>query len=150
MNKNIMHKEIQYGILKDTSDGVVSELNDLLNQLSKTGRQVSSDTLERLVSSSTEILTALDDGKIIGCICLAVVPQMGRVKGWVDDMVVDEAYRGQGIARHLMGQAIEEAKRLGCTNLNLTSGDDREAAHGFYESMGFKKRETRVFRLDLT
>lgn len=149
MNNNVMQKEIQYEILKDVNDQVIDELNVLLGQLSKTGRQVNTESLQTLMGSSTEIIAALDDGKIIGCICLAIVPQMGRVKGWVDDMVVDEAYRGQGIAKHLMSQAIEESKRLGCTNLNLTSGDDREAAHGFYEAMGFKKRETRVFRLDL-
>jgi ribosomal protein S18 acetylase RimI-like enzyme len=149
MNNNVMHKEIQYEILEEANDKVVNELNALLVQLSKTGRQVNAQSLQNLLKSSTEIITALDDGKIVGCICLAIVPQMGRLKGWVDDMVVDEAYRGQGIAKHLMGQAIVESKRLGCTNLNLTSGDDREAAHGFYESMGFKKRETHVFRLEL-
>jgi GNAT superfamily N-acetyltransferase len=144
-----MQSEIKYEVLVESSEKVADELNSLLGQLSKTGRRVSVSDLTSLIGTMTELLVAKDNNQIIGTVTVAYVPQMGRVKAWIDDLVVDETYRGQGIARHLMEMSIDQAKKRNCQNLNLTSGDDRSAAHGFYESMGFKKRETRVFRLDI-
>jgi GNAT superfamily N-acetyltransferase len=144
-----MQSEIKYEVLAESSEKVVGELNSLLSQLSKTGRQVTEDDLTGLIGTMTELLVAKDNDRIVGSVTVAYVPQMGRVKAWIDDLVVDQSYRGQGIARNLMEMSIDQAKKHKCQNLNLTSGDDRSAAHGFYESMGFRKRETRVFRLDL-
>jgi GNAT superfamily N-acetyltransferase len=53
---------------------------------------------------------------------------------YVDDLVTREARRGEGHADALMRWLLEEAARLGCDQLHLDSGvqRERETAHRFY------------------
>ena len=53
---------------------------------------------------------------------------------YVDDLVTREARRGEGHADALMRWLLEEAVRLGCEQLHLDSGvqRERETAHRFY------------------
>ena len=53
---------------------------------------------------------------------------------YVDDLVTREARRGEGHADALMRWLVEEAARLGCDQLHLDSGvqRERETAHRFY------------------
>jgi GNAT superfamily N-acetyltransferase len=53
---------------------------------------------------------------------------------YVDDLVTREARRGEGHADALMRWLLEEATRLGCEQLHLDSGvqRERETAHRFY------------------
>jgi GNAT superfamily N-acetyltransferase len=52
----------------------------------------------------------------------------------VDDLVTREARRGEGHADALMRWLVDEAARLGCDQLHLDSGvqRERETAHRFY------------------
>jgi GNAT superfamily N-acetyltransferase len=47
--------------------------------------------------------------------------------------------QGQGIGTSMMEYAIELCKEKGCYKAALSSNIKREAAHRFYESLGFKK-----------
>jgi len=60
--------------------------------------------------------------------------------GNVDEMVVDESYRGQGIGKKLMHRITEIAIENNCKQLELESSFHREKAHAFYEELGFEKR----------
>lgn len=55
---------------------------------------------------------------------------------YVDDLVSDEAARGQGHARRLLDWLKAEARAAGCNSLQLDSGTWRHAAHGFYFAHG--------------
>jgi GNAT superfamily N-acetyltransferase len=55
---------------------------------------------------------------------------------YVDDLVTDEAVRGSGVGRRMMDWLQDEARRLGCASLQLDSGVQRHAAHGFYFARG--------------
>lgn len=85
----------------------------------------------------------------IGMAWLNVVHEPGRTTGVVNDVVVDPAYRGRGLGEMLMGALEDQAIRVGCTRLKLTSRPSRKSAHRLYEKMGYKKRETDVFQRDL-
>jgi GNAT superfamily N-acetyltransferase len=60
-----------------------------------------------------------------------------EVHGWLPDLIVDEAHRGQGIGRALLADAVARAEGVGAAQLSLESGAQREAAHRLYRSMGF-------------
>ena len=62
---------------------------------------------------------------------------------------VDSAYRGKGIGKMMMEYAINYAKDNGATRMELTSGNQREASHSLYLSLGFVKRDTSVFRKEI-
>ena len=57
---------------------------------------------------------------------------------YVDDLVSDQAARGHGYGKALLGWLKDEARRLGCANLHLDSGVQRQEAHAFYFAQGLR------------
>jgi ribosomal protein S18 acetylase RimI-like enzyme len=95
---------------------------------------------------------ALDskDKKVIGFAHLVEVLTFANRHGRIEDVVVDEEYRGCGVGRKLMEQIIHDAKEeLELPFLELTSKPERQAANHLYEKLGFNIRETNVRRLVL-
>jgi ribosomal protein S18 acetylase RimI-like enzyme len=111
-------------------------------------------TLERLShvveSTSNRVLVARIDGRIVGMLTVVIVDIPTKRAAHIDDVVVDEHARGQGIGRTLARTAIEEARRAGARHVDLTSRPEREAANHLYQSLGFTQRLTGMHRLDLT
>jgi GNAT superfamily N-acetyltransferase len=71
-----------------------------------------------------------------------------RVEIW--GLVVDEAWRGQGVGGRLMEFAEEWTQAKGCGSLWLKSNIVRDRAHAFYERLGYETVKTqRVFRKEL-
>ncbi len=77
---------------------------------------------------------------------LVTFPVPTGLRGHVEDVVVDQAMRGQGIARRLLEAMIRLADDRRLRTLDLTSRPSREAALRLYESVGFQRRETNVLR----
>lgn len=61
----------------------------------------------------------------------------GATRGYVYDIYVAPAARGEGLGRNLLDQAEERSRRRGHRELGLTVSPDNEAAHQLYESAGF-------------
>jgi GNAT superfamily N-acetyltransferase len=57
----------------------------------------------------------------------------------VDNVVVDNQSRGQGIGQAMMREAAALARSAGCYKIALTSGLSRTSAHRFYEELGFQR-----------
>ncbi|WP_337268796.1 GNAT family N-acetyltransferase [Oryzifoliimicrobium ureilyticus] len=75
---------------------------------------------------------------------LAVATGAFVVKGdWAEikRMWVEEDWRGQGLARRMLGQLIEEARAQGVHRLRLETGIESHAAIALYEKAGFVKIE---------
>jgi ribosomal protein S18 acetylase RimI-like enzyme len=94
---------------------------------------------------NNELIVAELDGKIVGTLQLTITPSLsyrGGKRSTVESVRVDSTFRSKGIGRQMMVWAIERAKERGCISMQLTSHNDRTAAHHFYESLGFKKSHT--------
>jgi GNAT superfamily N-acetyltransferase len=57
----------------------------------------------------------------------------------VEAVHVLETERNRGIGATMMRFAIDEARRRGCQRVQLTSNKKRDAAHRFYERLGFTR-----------
>lgn len=68
------------------------------------------------------------------------------VRGIIEDVVVDEAYRGQGIAEALTCEALSRSEAVGRRTVDLTSRPSRGAANRLYQKLGFQKRDSNVYR----
>jgi GNAT superfamily N-acetyltransferase len=80
------------------------------------------------------------DGVIVGTLQLTVIPglsQRGRTRGLVEAVRIASDRRGRGLGEELMRWVIGEAKRRGCSLVQLTSNASRADAHRFYERLGF-------------
>jgi len=62
----------------------------------------------------------------------------GRV-ALIEAVMVSRASRAQGVGTEMMRFAIDEARRLGCVRVQLTSQKRRTRAHRFYERLGFER-----------
>jgi ribosomal protein S18 acetylase RimI-like enzyme len=124
---------------------------ELVPQVSKSAPVPSEDELETIVSSPvTRLLLARDEaGSIVGTLTLVAFRIPTGVGAWIEDVVVDEGARRQGVGEALMTAAIELAEGSGARHLNLTSRPDREAANRLYRRLGFDQRDTNVYRLML-
>lgn len=70
-----------------------------------------------------------------------------RPYGLLEDVFVDEAFRGKGYGRELIHAVIEEAKTQNCYKLIATSRVGRPEVHAMYEKYGFQKYGVE-FRID--
>lgn len=135
-------------------DKITPEILDafkrLIPQLSGTLKAPSQADLEAVIKAEGNYLFMAEiDGEIVGTTTLLINVMVSGIKARIEDVIVDTASRGQGVAMQLMQVAIACAKECGVEKLDLTSGPHRQAAHRLYEKCGFVKRDTYVFRLDL-
>jgi ribosomal protein S18 acetylase RimI-like enzyme len=86
---------------------------------------------------------------IVGTVTLCVFATLTGPKAYLDHLVVAPGCGRQGIGRALVQHAIAEAKAAGASRVDLTAGEQKEAGHALYRSLGFRERETTMFRLDL-
>jgi ribosomal protein S18 acetylase RimI-like enzyme len=125
----------------------------LIPQLSSSTSAPSADKLAEIVASpAVVLLVARDpdhDGWIAGALTLIACPIPTGVHAYIEDVVVDEAYRRQGIGTALIRAAIERAQAAGARKVDLTSRHTREEANRLYRRLGFVRRETNVYRYPL-
>lgn len=67
--------------------------------------------------------------------------------GLLEDLFVDDNYRGQGLGSQLLTEAIAVAKQEGCYKLLCTSRHKRLYLHEWYQKHGFKNHGIE-FRMD--
>ena len=129
------------------NDSYLAALNDLLPQLSASAQPMSMNSLVELVQSdAVHLYLAAVDGEVVGSLTLVVFPIPTGVRAWIEDVVVDVRGRGKGVGKALTHHALLEAKKYGALTVDLTSRPSREAANKLYQSVGFQKRETNVYR----
>jgi len=122
-------------------------MHHLLPQLSASAVQPDQAAVERIVSSDAiTLLAARLDGRIVGLLTLAMFPIPTGFRAWIEDVIVDEAARGQGVGEALTKKALDLAEAAGARTVDLTSRPSREAAGRLYERVGFAERSTRIYR----
>lgn len=123
-------------------------LQALLPQLNPAMQHLPEERLREVVQSPyCHLLVAEQQGQVVGMLTLALYPTLTARRGWVEDVVVDEGERRQGVGRILLRKAIEIAQAEEIETLSLTSSHHRKAAHALYRNEGFLAVETQPFRL---
>lgn len=105
---------------------------------------------KQLIQSSAIKFVAEDNGKIIGRAFLFLIINNlhNEPYGLMEDVFVEEEYRGRGIGTDLVKAVIEEAKARKCYKLIGTSRISRFKVHELYERLGFEKWGVE-FRMEL-
>jgi ribosomal protein S18 acetylase RimI-like enzyme len=133
-----------------SSAEIVAALAGLVAQLSSSAPAPSATTIEALVASdATRLLLARGrEGRIVGMLTLAVFAVPTGVRAWIEDVVVEREARGRGIGALLTLEALALAADAGARTVDLTSRPSREEANRLYAKLGFRRRETNVYRYD--
>lgn len=148
-----MENKITIEQLTKFSTDDVESIKNLSLQLGVNGLPfANADLQEMLDSSNTTILAARDSSnqKIIGMLTVFIYRIPYTKKSYIDDFVVDDNYRGRGIGTQLFEKALALAKEKGAVYMDFTSSPEKIQGNKFYEKLGFKKRETNVYRLNLS
>ena len=131
-------------------DELTAAFERLVPQLSRSNPPPARDAVaEMLASPVTSQFVARDDGRILGVATLIVFRIPTAMRAWIEDVITDEAARGQGVGEALTRAMLDRARELGCTTVDLTSRPSREAANRLYQRIGFERRETNVYRFEL-
>ena len=131
-------------------DDLCAAVDRLVPQLSRSAPPPSRAVLERIVAdAATTLFVARNDAAIVGMLTLATFRIPTGVRAWIEDVVVDDAARGAGVAAALVQAALDLSAQVGARTVDLTSRPDREAANGLYVRMGFETRQTNVYRKTL-
>jgi ribosomal protein S18 acetylase RimI-like enzyme len=86
------------------------------------------------------VVTEPSTDAVVATLQLTVIPGLARrgsLRGQIEAVRVREDLRGRGLGAALMTWAIDEARRRGCTLIQLTSDKRREDAIRFYGRLGF-------------
>ncbi|UVK42290.1 GNAT family N-acetyltransferase [Mesorhizobium sp. AR07] len=119
----------------------------LIPQLSSSASEPRHEDLEFVIKSpATTLLVATTGQTLQGMLTLAIFRVPTGVRSIIEDVIVDDRHRGQGIASALVREALAFAKTAGARTVDLTSRPSREAANRLYLKLGFEQRQTNVYR----
>ncbi|PTM99818.1 GNAT family N-acetyltransferase [Streptomyces sp. VMFN-G11Ma] len=128
---------------------LVDAFGRLLPQLSSTATPLDVEAVRRILEcDANTVLVARGGRAIVGTLSLVMFPVPSGLRARIEDVVVDEAARGHGVAGLLIEEALRIAREAGARTVDLTSRPDRAAANRLYERLGFAVRESTVYRID--
>lgn len=108
------------------------------------------ETFRRLARDPQYLfLVARHEGRLLGSVMGIVCEELyGECQPFlvVEDVIVDQAVRRQGIGSRLMRELERRAVEEGCSYLLLVTETNRTAAVRFYESLGYHPRAYRGFK----
>lgn len=138
-------------VATEVTPELVEAFRRLTPQLSSSSPAPSEGDLAGVVGSATTalLMARSETGELCGTLTLCAFRIPTGVRAWIEDVVVDQGARGQGVGDALTAAALAEARRRGARTVDLTSRPSREAANRLYERAGFTRRETNVWRFTL-
>ena len=94
----------------------------------------------------------VENEKVIStCYCLIIpnLTRLGSSIAFVENVVTDKEYRGQGLGHKVMEKAIDFARENNCYKVILQSASFRKEAHQFYKNLGFDGESKKAFIMKL-
>ena len=130
--------------IQKATEADIPELVPLLVQVTPTSIEEALPAFHRMSQyPDYHVYLVREEQALIGTFTLLVMDNIGHGGapiGVVENVVVDQQRRGQGIGRQMMAFAAEVSREQGCYKLILSSNVKLQEAHGFYESLGFIKQ----------
>lgn len=140
---------IEEAVLQDSE-----RLCELLRILFEQESEFSPDTkkqrkgLEMILSNPSigSIFVLKKEGYIIGMVSLlfTVSTALGEKVAWLEDMVIDPLFQGQGYGKMLLREVLQRAKLLTCKRISLKTDASNGRAQKMYKELGFEDSTMKV------
>ena len=136
--------------IKTYSPEYLEAMQRFLDQLTTSPMVLTESMFQELLKSeNSHLFFIMKDEQIAGMLTVGIYHSPTGGKAWIEDVVVDETFRGQGLSKLLVAHAIEFVKAQQIPSLMLTSNPKRIAANKLYQAMGFERKETNVYRMKI-
>jgi len=146
--------DVKIDQVRAMSEELFTACQRLVPQLTHNNPPPTREQLAQMLASPASFLfqaTHPDFGdEIIGMGTLVLYYVPTGLRGYIEDIVVDEKVRGQRIGQALMQACLDTAEKAGAPQVMLTSNPSREATNRIYLRMGFELRKTNVYRYSFT
>ena len=107
----------------------------------------------RLDSGKTAVIKVAKNinDEVIGMVSgqLVISTSQGSPSVWVEDMIVNQQYRAQGVGRLLLEAVLAWAKQQGATRAQLLVDLDNDPALGYYDHLSWQASRMGMRRLML-
>lgn len=136
--------------IKSYSSQLLEAINRLLKQLDNTVDPLTEKAIKYMINSPSNrlfVARKTDNKEIIGMLTMIVFRIPFAKKGLLEDLVVDKNHRKKGVATQLIAAVLKKAREERVVYLDFTSHPTRVAANNLYQSLGFKKRDTNIYRI---
>jgi GNAT superfamily N-acetyltransferase len=134
--------------IQEAAESDLADIVALLDQLIKSlqdSENLEPGTIEQncrilMVDPAVRFLIAKEDRQAIGFINFSLrrTTLHPGPSGLIDELVVAESHRGQGVGRLLVEACITECRKLGCSELEVSTKKSNNAARSFYKRCGFE------------
>jgi ribosomal protein S18 acetylase RimI-like enzyme len=140
-------------IVKSDEDINIEHIAGLIAQLAPDSSPVDAKKINEINNSDDIVMMIATDNTnppvIIGVLLVVIIKLLTSTKVQIEDVVVHETQRGRGIGKALLKAAISYAREISAAKIELTSTPDKTIANKLYNQLGFKKRNTNLYRLEL-
>src|SRR5699024_10175187 len=136
--------EIKILCLADINDQIAEEIAALFKQLSPQKKQL---PLTEILKDENPIsfVYCLIDQHVAGNASICTYQVISGSKGWIEDVGVNEQYRGRGIGKKLIEKILEIGHQKKLKEILLYIEDHREAALNLYQGIGFQAKESKIY-----
>jgi len=137
--------------VKSINPEIIQAIQLLFPQLTQFSPIPDEEAIQKMVNSQASSLWIARNevGEIIAMLSLAIYRTTTGVHAWIEDVVVDQKARRQGVAGQLTQAAVEFAQQNEAKAVSLTSRPEREAANQLYQKLGFELVNTNLYRKTL-
>lgn len=144
---------MQTTVFREATAADLAGVLALYRQLHHDDAPIAAETLacvfEQIAASPWLHLFVLErDGAIVATTYLNVIPNLtrgGAPYAVVENVVVDEALRGNRLGKQLLTQTLSYAWNRGCYKAMLLTGSRNTATHGYYRACGFSADEKTAY-----
>jgi ribosomal protein S18 acetylase RimI-like enzyme len=121
----------------------------LTKQLSPEQMELDESSFRAILDSENSHLLLMRDTyeNIIGMLTIGVYRSPTGYKAWIEDVVIDDAYRGHGYGKILVKNAIDFIRNLDVDTILLTSNSSRIIANKLYQALNFSLYKTNVYKM---
>jgi GNAT superfamily N-acetyltransferase len=98
------------------------------------------------------VFIAAEGLRVLGYLAMSHRPQirLGGRAAYIDELIVDERRRGDGLGTALLQEAVGKARGLGCVRVDLHTRRARQSyQRGFYVDHGFVEVDSALLRFEL-
>ena len=141
--------------IKEFSKDILLFVRNMLQQLtpeqSPQRKELTEEKFRQIVESvQTHLFVMFDENETpVGTLSVGLYRTPSGYKAWIEDVVVDETFRGRQYGKKIVEHALNFIREAGADTIALTSNAGRIAANKLYQQSGFELYETNLYKIRL-